>query len=92
MNQPQPVWYNRYLWYELWPVECYNQLGRYDEVIKLAPPVIASAQVFAEARYEPGLALAKTGRTSEAIVQLKKAALDDANYAPIYQLLAELGN
>lgn len=83
--------YNRFLWYQLWPVESYNKLGNYAEVIKIAPNEITRTKIYAEARYEYAYALSNTGRKDEAISQLKKALLDDQNYRPTYDLLAKLG-
>ncbi len=83
--------YNRFLWYQLWPVESYNRTGNFEQVIKLAPNEIDHAKIYAEARYEYAFALSNLGRKDEAIAQLKKALLDDQNYRPTYDLLAKLG-
>ncbi len=83
--------YNRFLWYQLWPLECYNKLGNYQQVIKIAPNEIEKTKVYAEARYEYAYALVNTGRKDEAIAQLKLALLDDPNYGPTNDLLAKLG-
>ncbi len=83
--------YNRFLWYQLWPAECYNKVGNYQQVIKLMPNEIEKAKVYAEARYEYAVALMNTGRKDESITQLKKALLDDPNYAPVSAMLTKLG-
>jgi tetratricopeptide (TPR) repeat protein len=83
--------YNRFLWYQLWPVRCYNKLANYQEVIKLAPNEIEKAKVYAEARYEYAIALMNTNRKPEAIAQLKLALLDDQNWQAPATLLAKLG-
>lgn len=83
--------YNRFLWYTLWPLKCYNQLANYGPVLNILPNELAQTQVYAEGRYEYAVALLNTGRKSEAVSQLKRALLDDANYSPIYELLAQLG-
>lgn len=83
--------YNRFLWYQLWPVECYNKLGKYDQVLKIVPNEIEKTKTFAEARYELAVAYMNTGRKAEAIAELKKSILDDSNYKPSYDLLAKLG-
>ena len=83
--------YNRFMWYQLWPMECYNKVGNYQQVIKMAPNEIEKAVIYAEARYQYGLALSNVGRKDEAIAQLKKAVLDDQNYRPSYDLLEKLG-
>lgn len=83
--------YNRFLWYQLWPIRCYNQLGNYQAVIKLAPNEIEKAKVFAEARYEYAIALMNSNRKPEAISQLKLALLDDQNWQAPANLLAKMG-
>jgi hypothetical protein len=83
--------YNRYLWYQLWPVECYNKVGNYAKVIEIAPNEIEKSKVFAEMRYEYAVALSNTGRKDEAIAQLKKALLDDQNSKASQELLTKLG-
>jgi tetratricopeptide (TPR) repeat protein len=83
--------YNRFLWYQLWPVRCYNKLGNYQAVIKIAPNEIEKAKVFAEARYEYAIALMNTGKKQDAIAQLKLALLDDQNWQAPTQLLEKLG-
>jgi tetratricopeptide (TPR) repeat protein len=82
--------YNKFLWYQLWPVECNNRLGNYQTVLKLVQPPINSAQVFAEARYEKAVALNGLGRKNEAKAELKLALLDDPNYQPSQVLLDKL--
>jgi len=83
--------YNRFLWYQLWPVRCYNKLGNYQAVIKIAPNEIEKAKVFAEARYEYAIALMNTNKKQDAIAQLKMALLDDQNWQAPTQLLEKLG-
>lgn len=83
--------YNRFLWYQIWPVECYSKLGKYDQVLKIAPNEIEKTKVFAQMRYHYAVALLNTGRRDDAIAQLKKAVLDDQNYRPSYDLLEKLG-
>ncbi len=83
--------YNRFLWYQLWPVECYNKVGNYQQVIKIAPNEINRAGIYAEARYQYAFALSNVGRRDEAIAQLKKSILDDQNYKPSVALLEKLG-
>ncbi len=82
---------NRFLWYQLWPLECYNKNGNYAQVLKLAPNEIEMTKVFAEARYEYAVALVNTGKKDQAIAELKKALLDDQNYKPALTLLSRLG-
>ncbi len=83
--------YNRFLWYQLWPLRCYNKLGNYQAVMKLAPNEIEKAKVFAEARYEYAVALVNSNRKQDAIAQLKLALLDDQNWQAPTQLLQKLG-
>lgn len=83
--------YNRFLWYQLWPVRCYNKLANYQAVIKMVPNEIDKAKVFAEARYEYAIALMNSDRKPEAISQLKLALLDDQNWQAPTTLLAKLG-
>jgi tetratricopeptide (TPR) repeat protein len=82
---------NRFLWYQLWPIRCYNKLANYQAVIKLAPNEIEKAKVFAEARYEYAIALMNSNRKPEAIDELKKALLDDQNWQAPANLLAKMG-
>lgn len=83
--------YNRFLWYQLWPVISYNKVGNYQQVLKMAPNEIEKAKVYSEVRYEYAVALLNTGRKQEAITQLKQAVLDDQNYQPVKTLLGKLG-
>lgn len=83
--------YNRFLWYQLWPVECYNKLGNYQQVLKMLPNEIEKTKAYAEARYEYAVALSNTGKKDDAVAQLKKAVLDDPNYEPTYTLMKKLG-
>ncbi len=83
--------YNRFLWYQLWPVISYNKIGNYQQVIKMAPNEIEKAKVYSEVRYEYAFALLNTGRKQDAINQLKQARLDDQNYQPVHALLTQLG-
>lgn len=83
--------YNRFLWYQLWPVISYNKVGNYQQVLKMAPNEIEKAKVYSEVRYEYGVALLNAGRKQEAINQLKQAVLDDQNYQPVKTLLDKLG-
>ncbi len=83
--------YNKFLWYQLWPVECNNRLGNFQTTLKLVQPAIDSTKVYAEARYEKAVALAALNRKEEAKVELKLALLDDVNYAPTRILLDKLG-
>ncbi len=83
--------YNRFLWYQLWPIECYNQVGNYQQVIKMSPNEIQRTGIYAQARYQYAVALMNVGRKDEAVSQLKKAILDDQNFKPSYKLLEKLG-
>lgn len=83
--------YNRFLWYQLWPVISYNKVGNYQQVLKIAPNEIEKAKVYSEVRYEYAVALVNTGRKQDAINQLKQARLDDQNYQPVHALLTQLG-
>jgi tetratricopeptide (TPR) repeat protein len=80
-----------FLWYELWPLQCYNKVGHYNAVLATAPGVLAATGVYAELRYEYAVALLNVGRTGEAIAQLKRSLLDDLNHEPSRQLLNQLG-
>jgi tetratricopeptide (TPR) repeat protein len=82
--------YNHFLWYQLWPIQCYNKVGNYQQVIKLAPNEIEKARIYAEARYEYAVALSNTGRKKDAIDQLKLSILDDQYYQPARSLLDKL--
>jgi tetratricopeptide (TPR) repeat protein len=82
--------YNHFLWYQLWPIQCYNKVGNYQQVIKIAPNEIEKARIYAEGRYEYAVALSNTGRKKDAIDQLKLAILDDQYYQPAYNLLDKL--
>lgn len=80
-----------FLWYELWPLQCYNKLGNYEAVLASAPVVLLITGVYAELRYEYAVALLNSGRKSEAIAQLKRSLLDDLYHEPSRQLLIQLG-
>jgi tetratricopeptide (TPR) repeat protein len=83
--------YSKFLWYQLWPVECSNRLGNYSQALQLVKPALDSAKVYGEARYEKAVALLGMGRKAEAIPELKLALLDDPNYAAARDLLDRLG-
>jgi tetratricopeptide (TPR) repeat protein len=80
----------RVLWYQWWPVTALNRAERYQEAISWADGAIKSAGVYAEMRYERSVALYKLGRDAEAIAELKRAVVDDPNYAPARELLDQL--
>ena len=80
----------RALWYQWWPVTALNNAGRYAEAITWADGAITSAGVYAEMRYERAVALQALDRKAEAIVELKQAIVDDPNYAPAQDLLAQI--
>jgi hypothetical protein len=82
---------NKFLWYQRWPVECYNRLGNYPAVIGIAPNEINVAKTYAEMRYEYAVALNGVGRKADAIAQLKQALLDHNGYKPALELLDKLG-
>ena len=83
--------YNRFLWYQLWPMESYNKLGNFQQVLKMAPNEIDHAKVYAEARYEYAIALTNTNQRDAAINQLKTSLTDDSNFKPGRAMLAKLG-
>jgi len=83
--------YNRFMWYQLWPMESYNKLGNYQQVLKIAPNEIDHAKVFAEARYQYAIALVNTNQRNEAITQLKTSLTDDSNFKPGRAMLTKLG-
>ncbi len=82
--------YNHFLWYQLWPVECYNKLGNYQQVIKIMPNELEKTRIYAEGRYEYAVALNAVGRKADAIAQLKLSLLDDTYYTPTRTLLDKL--
>lgn len=83
--------YNRFLWYQLWPMECYNTLGSFAKVTDLATITLKSAPVFAQARYQYAVALMGLNRKPEAITQLKRAVVDDPTYGASFTMLEKLG-
>jgi tetratricopeptide (TPR) repeat protein len=83
--------YNRFFWYQRWPVSCYNALGNYQQVLKIAPVEIDSTGIYAEMRYEYAVALNALGRKDDAVAQLKKAIIEDLNFQPTYTMLKNLG-
>jgi hypothetical protein len=83
--------YNRYLWYQTWPIDCYNTLENYNAALKLIPNVLETTKVNAHMRYQYAIALLGTNKRNDAIAQLKKSVLDDPNYQPSFTMLDKLG-
>ena len=83
--------YNRFLWYQLWPIESYNKVGNFQKTLEIMPNELSQIKVFAEGRYEYALALMNTGKRDEAIAQLKQATQDDIHFAAARDMLAKLG-
>jgi tetratricopeptide (TPR) repeat protein len=82
--------YGRFLWYQMWPLECLNKLGKYEQALKMADQVLEKAPVYTEARYERAVALVALKRVDEAKKELKMSLLN-GYYQPSRDLLDKLG-
>jgi tetratricopeptide (TPR) repeat protein len=79
----------RFVWYQMWPLESYNKVGRYQDALKLADETLSTAPVYTEARYERAVALLALNRKDEAVKELKHSLLD-GYYQPTRDLLDKL--
>jgi tetratricopeptide (TPR) repeat protein len=77
--QLQMPW--RTLWYLFTPFETYYQLGRYDDVLRLADNLDSTSQNYVEeAWYYRGLAYAALGRMDDAITQFERVLRFNENF------------
>ncbi len=81
----------RFLWYQLWPVECSNKVGNYSQVMKLTDGTLEKATVYAEARYERAVAMLALKSPVEEVKKELKRSLLDGFYQPTRDLLDKLG-
>jgi len=80
----------RMLWYQYEPYETYLEVGRYEDVIRLADNVIANNVYSEEAYYFKGLAFEEQGNTSAARNQFNNALKYNRNYAAAQNALTAL--
>jgi tetratricopeptide (TPR) repeat protein len=77
--QLQMPW--RTLWYLFTPFETYYQLGRYEDVLRLADNLDSTSQNYVEeAWYYRGLAYAALGRSDDAITQFERVLRFNENF------------
>ncbi|NWJ46329.1 MAG: C39 family peptidase [Chloroflexi bacterium] len=82
--------YGRFLWYQMWPLESLNKLGKYQQALKMTDEILQQAPVYSEAHYERAVALVALNRKDEAKKELKLSLLD-GYYQPSRDLLDKLG-
>lgn len=73
----------RLMWYQVGPYQAYYNTGRYQDVINLADTTLtwASKPVLEETYYWRGMAYEALGKANQAILDYKKAATLNPNYA-----------
>jgi hypothetical protein len=82
---------SRFLWYQLWPVECSNKMGNYQQVMKLTDGILEKATVYSEARYERAVAMLALKSPVDEVKKELKHSLLDGFYQPTRDLLDKLG-
>ena len=79
----------RLLWYQFGAFEAYYQMGRYDDVIRLANSVDQSSGYYVEeAWYYRGLAYAAKGDAQRAISDFQRVLNFNHNYTPAQEALS----
>ena len=79
----------RLLWYQFGAFEAYYQMGRYDDVIRLANSVDQSSGYYVEeAWYYRGLAYAAKGDAQRAINDFQRVLNFNHNYTPAQEALS----
>ncbi len=80
----------RFLWYESWPFEAYNKVGKYQQALKWIDDTLKDAPIYSRAYYERGFANNALGNKTQAIKDLKQSLLYGF-YQPSRDLLDKLG-
>jgi len=83
-------WPQRMLWYEIQPVQTMNELGRYDDAIKLADLGLWANDSFSELHFEKARAYKGLGQRDKAREEAEKTLLYSPNYEPAKELLLSL--
>ena len=82
---------SRFLWYQLWPVECSNKVGNYQQTMTLTEGILEKATVYSEARYERAVAMLALKSPVDEVKKELKHSLLDGFYQPARDLLDKLG-
>ena len=80
----------RMLWYQYGPFEAYFQVGRYDDVIRLANETLSTTRGIEEMYYYLGLVYEQLGDLQRAQGNLEAAVWRNENYAAAAENLARL--
>jgi tetratricopeptide (TPR) repeat protein len=81
---------SHFLWYHYGPLEAYNALGEYQEVLSLSNEVLAQAPDIEEIRYQRGLAYLGLGEVEKAKTEFEQAVQYNPDYTMALQALADL--
>jgi len=81
---------SHFLWYHYGPLEAYNALGEYQEVLSLSDEVLAQAPDIEEIRYQRGLAYLGLGEVEKAKTEFEQAVQYNPDYTMALQALADL--
>ena len=69
-----------FLWYRFGPLESFNQVGRYQQVLNMTATLLADAGELEEARLQRGLAYLGPGNPSAARAEIEKALQANPRY------------
>ncbi len=83
-------WPMRMLWYQIQPVQTYNEIGRFQTALDLARKGLVYNDSFAELHYESAVALKGLGKTAEARAEAEKTLVMDPDFQKAKNLLATL--
>ena len=83
-------WPRRMLWYQIQPVQILNEIGKYDEALKLINQVLNGNESFAELHYEKARAYKNLGQTDKAKSEAKIALVHAPNFQKAKDFLSSL--
>jgi tetratricopeptide (TPR) repeat protein len=71
---------DHFLWYQFGPLQAFNQVGRYQQVLEITRTLLANAGELEEARLERGVAYLGLGDPNAARAEIKKALQANPRY------------
>lgn len=80
-------WPQRMLWYQIYPVQTANAVGRYEDALRLANQGLRNNNPFAELHYESAVAYKELGNMESAKKELNLTLKYDPNYQKAKDLL-----
>lgn len=83
-------WPRRMLWYQIQPIQTYNELGEYDTAIKYANIALLSNDSFAEAHLEKAIAYKGLGNREKAREEANRAVFFYPEFSKAKDFLAAL--